>query len=112
MELELGPHFAFEELHLFPFLAEAGAEEMAVLLTQEHAELLPRARRLAELARQGLGHTLDPARWAEFQAVGAALAGPLAAHVEKEEMGMLPALEAALDAETDGRFAMEYAGLR
>lgn len=112
VELELGPHFAFEESHLFPFLAEAGAEEMAVLLTQEHAELLPRARRLAELARQGLGHTLDPARWAEFQAVGAALAGPLAAHVEKEEMGMLPALEAALDAETDGRFAMEYAGLR
>jgi len=96
VELELGPHFAFEESHLFPFLAEAGAEEMAVLLTREHAELLPRARRLAELARQGLGHGLGPAGWAEFHAVGAGL----------------PALEAALDAETDGRFATEYAALR
>ncbi len=110
--LELGPHFTFEESHLFPLLADSGAQEMAALLTQEHAELLPCARRLAELARQGQAQGFGPARWAEFHALGAALAGALAAHVEKEEMGLLPALEALLDAETDGRFAMEYAALR
>ncbi len=110
--LELGPHFAFEESHLFPFLAESGAEEMGALLTREHAELLPCARGLAELARQRQAQGFGPARWAEFHAVAAALAGALAAHVEKEEMGLPPALEALLGAETDGRFAMEYAALR
>jgi iron-sulfur cluster repair protein YtfE (RIC family) len=110
--LELGPHFAFEESHLFPLLADSGAQEMVALLTEEHAELLPCTQRLAELARQGQAQGFGPARWAAFHAGGAALAGALAAHVEKEEMGLLPALDALLDAETDGRFAMEYAALR
>ncbi len=110
--LELGPHFTFEESHLFPLLADSGAQEMVALLTAEHAELLPSARRLAELAHQGQAQGFGPARWAEFHALGATLAGALAAHVEKEEMGLLPALDALLDAETDGRLAMEYAALR
>jgi len=98
--LELGPHFSFEETHVFPLLAE------------EHAALLPCAQRLAELARQAQAHDFSPANWAEFHAAGAALAGALAAHADKEDMGLLPALDALLDAETDARFSMEYAALR
>ena len=109
--LEIGPHFAFEESHLFPLLAEAGENEMVTLLTDEHATLLPCAQRLADLARQGQARGFAAAPWMEFHAAGAMLAGALAAHVDKEEMGLLPALDALLDAEADGRFAMEYAAL-
>jgi len=110
--LELGPHFTFEETHLFPLLADSGADEMVALLAEEHVQLLPHAQTLAALARQGLALGFGPAPWAAFHAAGAALAGPLAAHVEKEEMGLLPALDALLDAETDGRLALELAALR
>jgi hemerythrin-like domain-containing protein len=110
--LEVGPHFAFEESHLFPLLTDAGEREMVALLLEEHAELLPRAGRLAELAQEGQLRGFGAAEWAEFHAAGAALTGALTAHVEKEEMAMLPALDVLLDAETDGRFAMEYAELR
>jgi len=110
--LEVGPHFAFEESHMFPLLAESGEDEMVALLTAEHAELLPCAQRLAELARQGQAEGFALGGWAAFHAAGATLTGALAAHVDKEEMGLLPALDALLDAETDGRFAMEYAALR
>ena len=110
--LEVGPHFAFEESHLFPLLAEFGEDEMVALLTAEHAELLPCAQRLAGLARQAQVDGFGPVGWAAFHAAGAALTGSFAAHVEKEEMGLLPALDALLDAETDGRLALELAALR
>lgn len=112
VELEIGPHFAFEESHLFPLLAEAGENEMVALLTAEHADILPCAQRLAGLARQGQAEGFGPVTWAAFHTAGATLTGSLAAHVDKEEMALLPALDARLDAETDGRFAMEYAALR
>jgi|UniRef100_A0A8J4HAF7 hemerythrin-like domain-containing protein len=110
--LEIGPHFAFEEIHLFPLLADSGAAEMVALLSAEHAAIIPYTKRLAELARQGQLAGFDAVSWAAFHAAGAALAGSLAAHVEKEEMGLLPALDALLDAETDGRLALELAALR
>ncbi len=112
VELEIGPHFAFEESHLFPLLAESGENEMVALLTAEHADILPCAQRLAGLARQGQATGFAPVTWAAFHSVGAMLTGSLAAHVDKEEMVLLPTLDACLDSETDGRFAMEYAALR
>ena len=97
---------------LFPLLADAGAAEMVALLSAEHAAITPYTQRLAELARQGQRAGFDAVSWAAFHAAGAALAGSLAAHVEKEEMGLLPALDALLDVETDGRLALELAALR
>jgi hemerythrin-like domain-containing protein len=110
--LEIGPHFAFEEIHLFSLLADAGAAEMVALLSAEHTAMTPYTQRLAELARQGQRAGFDAVSWAAFHAAGAALAGSLAAHVEKEEMGLLPALDALLDVETDGRLALELVALR
>lgn len=109
---DLQPHFAFEETHLFPLLAESGATEMAALLTEEHARLLPCAHTLAECARLGESRGFDPATWAAFHAAGGALAGPLAAHIEKEEVGLLAALDDLLDPETDGRLALALAESR
>jgi len=109
---DLQPHFAFEEPHLFPLLAESGATEMVGLLTEEHARLLPCAHTLAACARRGESRGFDPTTWAAFHAAGGALAGPLAAHIEKEEMGLLPALDDLLDPETDGRLALVLAESR
>lgn len=108
---EIGPHFRFEEEFLFPRLQAAGEDEMAALLAEEHARILPLALHLAELAGQGSGQGLTPDRWRDFAAAGAAFAEALAAHVEKEEAGMLPALDDLLDVEADGLLSLAHAGL-
>ena len=103
---EIGPHFAFEERALFPLLADA--DELVATLTAEHAALLPAALALAAAARL----PGPPAAWAGFHADAASLSAALAAHVEKEELGLLPALDALLDAETDALLAMDHAAQR
>lgn len=112
VDREIGPHFAFEESHIFPILSEAGDREMCTVLLAEHGEILPLARHLAELAKRfgesGLGEEL----WAEFHALGAELDERLVAHIQKEEMGLLPALDDLLEEETDDRLALQFAELR
>ena len=107
---EIGPHFAFEERTLFALLAEA--DELIAPLTAEHAALLPAAAALAAGARAARQAGFDALAWAGFHAAAAALSSALAAHVEKEELGLLPALDALLDAETDALLAMDYAAER
>ena len=109
---EIGPHFAFEETELFPRLVEAGAGEMVALLVAEHVELLALAEELAALAEPARTGGFAPDAWARFHAAGAALTGALAAHVDKEEMGLLPAIDDLLDAETDSALAMILAQQR
>lgn len=109
---EIGPHFDFEEAELFPRLADAGAGEMVTLLVEEHGQLLALAQRLAALAGQARASGFAQAPWAAFHAAAAALTGQLAAHVEKEEMGLLPALDDLLDTETDGTLSLALADRR
>lgn len=112
IEAELGPHFAFEEECLFPRLAEGGYGEMGAFLEEEHRAILPRARHLAACARLmgSEGFTLDA--WAEFHTTGAELIERLVSHIQKEEMGLLPALEDMLDEEADSALALEFASRR
>jgi hemerythrin-like domain-containing protein len=112
VEGEIGPHFAFEEEEVFPLLAAAGEEEMAALLLAEHRALLPQALRLEELARLAGDGGFTAETWAEFREVGAALASGLAAHIEKEDRALLPALDDLLDEEEDGRLSLELASRR
>ncbi len=107
VESELVPHFAFEEEEVFPLLEAAGEDEMAALLVEEHRWLLPLARRLKEVALAERGFLSG-----EFRAKGAALAAGLAAHIEKEDRALLPALDDLLDEEEDGRLSLELASRR
>ncbi len=111
-EGEVVTHFAFEEDSVFPLLAEAGAGEMSEFLTEEHRVILPLAHRLTEIARPALDAGFAAAAWSEFHDASAALVEHLVAHVEKEEGGLLPALEDLLDDETDGRLAVDFAARR
>jgi len=81
-------------------------DELVDLLVAEHRALLPLADRAVALGSRGRAAGFAPEAWAEFHAVAAALAGQLAAHVEKEEMALLPALDDLLDVETDSALAL------
>lgn len=112
LDTEIGPHFAFEEESVFPLLAEAGDGEMAAYLLEEHQAILPLARHLADLAKGAREAGFAAEAWTQFHAAGAALVERLASHVQKEEMGLLPALDDLLDEEADGRLAVDFAARR
>lgn len=103
---EVATHFAFEERALFPLLDEP---EMTGQLIAEHAALLAAARRLALAAGEARAHGFEAASWRTFHATAGGLCSALTAHIEKEEMGLLAALDATLDAETDASLAIDYA---
>ena len=107
--VEVERHFAFEEQSLFPHLDAKGEEAIGMHLTKEHAALRPLWGRLAALARELASQGLDEARWTEFRRVGDELCEPMLAHVQKEEMALLPLLEENMDAPTELRLCQEYA---
>lgn len=105
---EISDHFGFEEEALFPRLAEAGEAEFGDMLTEEHDEIRPISARLIELANAGRMAGFRIADWAEFRRLGSLLIDRLGEHVQKEEVGLLPALEDILDDAEDAQLAEQY----
>lgn len=112
IEVEIGPHFAFEEECLFPRFAEAGDSEMGEFLLEEHRVILPLASRLMTCVKGAAGMGFTPDGWTEFHTTGAELVERLMSHIQKEEMGLLLALDDFLDEETDSTLALEFASRR
>ena len=108
MENEVQRHFAFEEERLFTFLNTIGNEAIGAHLTDEHALLRPIGARLARLAREAAATGFDASKWVEFHQTGQELCETLRAHVQKEEMALLPLIEESMDAETEAQFLKEY----
>jgi hypothetical protein len=50
----------------------------------------------------------DNATWDEFRRCGQELCERMLAHVQKEEMALLPLLEESMDADTEARLFQEY----
>lgn len=98
---EIDRHFAFEETELFPRLAAAGEGDIAGLLAEEHAVIRTAAKDFIALAKA------DPAD-PRLKPLGLELAERLVAHVQKEEMSMLPALEDLLDEQSDEALTTGY----
>jgi len=107
---EVARHFDFEEHELFPRLADAGEGDIAELLAEEHSVIRSAAAQFAELARQLRAGSVDAAGWQRLRTLALELAERLVAHVQKEEMSLLPALEDLLDEATDAELALAYAG--
>lgn len=101
---ELGTHFSFEEQSLFPLLAAAGEGDIGELLREEHDAIRAAGARFIALAK---ANPLD----AGLKTAGLELAERLFAHVQKEELSLLPMLEDLLDEETDHELAALYAAL-
>jgi hemerythrin-like domain-containing protein len=109
VQSEVERHFNFEETRLFPFLDAIGDEAIGAHLTDEHSAMRPLGLRVATLAREAASEGFDQARWDEFRRLGEELWERMLAHVQKEEMALLPLLEENMDSETEMRLFEEYA---
>lgn len=108
LETEVERHFTFEEDHLFSFLRAIGDEAIGAHLTEEHVAIRPLGKRIAGLAREATAKGFDAAKWDEFRGLGAELCERMLAHVQKEEMALLPLIEENMDADTEARLYREY----
>jgi hemerythrin-like domain-containing protein len=100
---EVKRHFDFEEQSLFALLEASGEAEIGAHLTEEHAAMRPLWARLAALARGAATAGFDEADWSEFRRVGLELCERMLAHIQKEDMALLPLIEESMDAETEER---------
>jgi hemerythrin-like domain-containing protein len=108
VEAEVQRHFDFEEHRLFPILQEIGDQAIAAHLTDEHRAMRPIGVEVAKLARGAADSGFEQATWEEFRRLGQELCDRMLAHVQKEEMALLPILEDSMDAETEARLLDEY----
>ncbi|HWP25460.1 MAG TPA: hemerythrin domain-containing protein [Xanthobacteraceae bacterium] len=108
LEVDVARHFDFEEEQLFSYLDAVGDTAIGAHLTEEHAMLRPLGARIATLARQAAGNGFDQLTWGEFCRLGSELCERMLAHVQKEEMALLPLLEENMDADTEMRLYEEY----
>jgi hemerythrin-like domain-containing protein len=108
VEAEVERHFAFEEQKIFTYLEAVGDAEIGAHLTSEHQAMRPLGVRLAALARGAAAHGFDAPGWDEFRRLGQELCERMLAHVQKEEMALLPLLEETMDAETEARLYQDY----
>lgn len=108
VEAEVERHFAFEEEHIFTYLEAIGDAEIGKHLTDEHAAIRPIGMRVAAMARAAASNGFSPAEWEEFMRLGQELNDRMLAHVQKEEMALLPVIEENMDAETEAQLFQHY----
>jgi hemerythrin-like domain-containing protein len=108
VDAEVQRHFAFEEKQLFTYLREAGDAAIGEHLTDEHNAIRPIGVELAALARRAAVQGFDATGWATFRRLGQELCERLLAHVQKEEMALLPLLDESMDKQTEARLLQEY----
>ena len=109
LQQDIDRHFGFEEKELFPRMAESGDDEMAVLLTEEHDAIREVAQELLPLAGAVASGTLDAPGWDHLKRCALELVERQVAHIQKEEMALLPLLDDLLDDDTDRQLAFDYA---
>lgn len=108
LEIEVARHFEFEEQELFPRLAAAGEAEIGELLSIEHETIRAVAGPLPAQLRASLAPGFDAVAWRALRTRGLELAERLRGHIQKEEMGLLPAIDDLLDEEVDHALAAAY----
>lgn len=101
LKQEISTHFAFEEEHLFPKFSQMFDPGIPMMLQGEHEVIRPLAARLREIIAASEGGAFTAENWAEFLDKAQELVEREVFHVQKEEMGFLPALQRLLSAEDD-----------
>jgi hemerythrin-like domain-containing protein len=104
---EIGRHFDFEENELFPLLASGGDRDIAALLAEEHEAILALAKRMIPALRAFTsgGSTQG---WPALREMALELIERQVAHIQKEEMSLLPVLEDMLEPEQDAEMLNRY----
>jgi len=101
-------HFVFEEEELFSRMADAGDGDVAGLLVEEHDAIREVAAELMPLVTAAAEGTLDDEGWQALSRGALELTERQIAHIQKEEMMLLPLLDDLLDDDIDGQLAMDY----
>jgi hemerythrin-like domain-containing protein len=105
---EVQRHFDFEEHQLFAYLDAIGDSVIGAHLTEEHSAMRPLGIRLSEMARAAVTSGFDEISWNEFRRLGGELCERMLAHIQKEEMALLPLFEESMDSETESRLYQVY----
>ena len=108
MANEVKRHFDFEEHALFAYLDSIGESAIGAHLTQEHSMLRPLIAQLCETAHATKERGFNVESWNQFRRLGAELCEQLSAHIQKEEMALLPLIEENMDSETEVRLYQNY----
>lgn len=108
IEQEIGSHFSFEEKELFTRLSAMGDVGIGEHLTEEHQAILPVAEKVASLAQDAIKGGFSEQSWALFKSNAGELIERMLAHIQKEEMALLPLVDELLDPETDMELAETY----
>jgi hemerythrin-like domain-containing protein len=108
VQAEVERHFDFEEGQLFPYLEAAGDDAIGAHLASEHEAMRPLGLQLANLAREASSQGFDQAKWNDFRRIGLELCERMLAHVQKEEMALLPLLDEVMDPDAEMRLYESY----
>jgi hemerythrin-like domain-containing protein len=108
VDTEIKRHFNFEEDELFAYLDARGDKALSAHLSDEHRTIRSLGARIGALVREAADRPFDAASWDEFWRLGQELVERILAHVQKEEMALLPAIEDAMDPDTEARLYQEY----
>lgn len=109
MTHDLARHFAFEEQELFPRMRDAGEGDLADLLGEEHDAIRAVATELTPLVTAASGGTLDAEGSNALRRLALEFVERLLAHVDKEELSLVPLLDDLLDDDADRTLALAYA---
>lgn len=108
VEAEVERHFVFEEEHIFTYLKAIGDADIGEHLTNEHVSIRPVGAAVATMARSAALNGFTPVEWETFMRLGQELSDRMLAHVQKEEMALLPVIEENMDAETEAQLFQQY----
>lgn len=108
LNIEVTSHFDFEEVSLFPVVAEYGDVALCELLLEEHHVLLNVVSDVLAQIEAGRANGFSAEEWGKFRRLCGELVERLTSHIEKEERALLPVLEDALSPETDAELAARH----
>lgn len=109
---EVNTHFTFEEDQLFTRLEAAGDVGIGMHLREEHRAILPLGLEVADLAGTALENGFNDAIWVDFRAKSGELIERMFAHIQKEEMALLPILDDLLEPDEDMEISIAYAEIQ
>jgi hemerythrin-like domain-containing protein len=109
IEEHVDRHFGFEEDDLFPRLDAAGDGHLGELLHEEHVAILEVAAEIAPLASAAARGSIGDDGFLALRRGALELVERLTAHIHKETMSLLPALDDLLDENSDAELTLAYA---
>jgi hemerythrin-like domain-containing protein len=108
IEQDILKHYRFEEDVLFPRLDEVGLAPITQMLAQEHDAVRSMTDALQSTAEAAFDGGFDATTWKDFRDGVMDLVYSVSFHIQKEEMGVIRQLAAALGDDADVELGRRY----